>query len=111
MIAIKQIYLDHSDGQKQFIKHVTKAILNNDTTKIHYLLELENNIKSYFSHESLVELYYPNGKPIKCICIFGEELITDFHYKAGNDDLTKPWIKRAIKHVIKCGKEAADKVY
>lgn len=45
------------------------------------------------------------------MCIFSEELIEDFHFKAGNDDLSEPWVRRAVLSVIDHGKEIAEVYY
>jgi L-ascorbate metabolism protein UlaG (beta-lactamase superfamily) len=37
--------------------------------------------------------------------------IIDFHYKSGNDNLTLPWIKRALRDMVTHAKSIADIVY
>lgn len=45
------------------------------------------------------------------LCVICEELITDFYFKAGSDDLCKGWAKRAVKSVIKHGKKVSKYYY
>ena len=103
-------------GEHDFIENVVKAIVSNDLSKKHYLL----NDRGMMKYESVkiddqdedvdVEFRYENGEPVKIVCVFGKELIKDFHYKAGSDDLAAPWARRSVKLVIEHGKTVADKI-
>lgn len=57
------------------------------------------------------DIVYDNGESAKVVCVFGEKLIEEIHNKAGDDDLTKPWIRRAVKSIIAHGKQVAEIVY
>jgi len=83
-----------------------KAVLKNDTSRQHILVDHVNVIKYLtfpkdFKFHDIVDDY---DRPAKILCYFGEELITDFHIKAGNDDFSKGWAKRAVKSVIEMGR-------
>ena len=106
-------YLQNGEGN--FINNVVKAVVNKDVSKVHYLVD-DNGLMRYFSYEvdkanPIIDLKYENGEHAKVVCVFSRELIEDMHYKAGNDDLTVPWIKRAVKSVIAHGKQVAEVVY
>ena len=100
-------------GEQEFISEVVKAVLENDTSKQHILGD-NNGVITYITYpknhkfDDIVDGY---GRPIKILCVFSEKLITDFHYKASNDDLSKGWAKRAIKSVIAHGKEVSKNYY
>ncbi|WP_067730938.1 hypothetical protein [Oceanobacillus damuensis] len=112
----KKDYRDYiQKGERDFINSVVKAIIKKDISKKHYLLD-DKGIMRYKSFviddkSSNMEFKYEDGTPVKVVCIFGEELIKDFHIKAGNDDLAIPWAKRAVKSVIGHGKKVAKTVY
>src|SRR5690606_20629892 len=102
-------------GEAEFINNVVKAVVSKDVSKVHYLVD-DNGLMRYVSFvvdqaNPIVDLKYENGKSAKVVCVFSEELIEDAHFKAGNDDLTKPWITKAVKSVIAHGKQVAEEVY
>jgi hypothetical protein len=100
-------------GEKEFVNGVVKAVLENDISKLHLLLD-NNGVITYttypknFKFDDIVDGY---GRPVKILCVISEKLITDFHYKTGNDDLSKGWAKRAVKSVIDHGKEVSKSYY
>ncbi|MGD6803940.1 hypothetical protein [Rossellomorea aquimaris] len=101
-----------SFGEEEFIKGCTKAIIKKDTSKHHRLYVLKNGIRRYVAHDNPNEdLVYENGELVKCICIVSKEFILDFHYKAGNDDLSKPWIRKGLLDVMKHGEKVAETLY
>lgn len=58
---------------------------------------------------------YPENHPIfqnsKCICAIGKEFINDWHQKAGKDDLSKPWVKRALEQMLANSESFAELYY
>ncbi|MEC1759873.1 hypothetical protein [Schinkia azotoformans] len=102
-------------GERDFIDAVVKAVLKNDVSKEHYLVDAKGLMR-YASFEvdplqPIADIKYENGEPAKVVCVFSKELIEDFHFKAGNDDLTKPWIRKGVQFVIEHGKKTAERVY
>jgi hypothetical protein len=100
-------------GEQDFIDAVVQAILKNDASKQHYLIE-DRGIIHYVAfpiEERVGDIVRSDGTSVKALCIFGKELIKDFHLKAGNDDLSKPWARKAVKYVISIGKKKAEEVY
>ncbi|MCM3718514.1 hypothetical protein [Fictibacillus phosphorivorans] len=89
-----------SKGENDFIKGCMKAILQNYTSHHHWLFVV-GGVKQYVSHKDET---YPENHPIfknsKCICVIGKEFINDWHHKAGRDDLSKPWVKRALEKLL-----------
>ncbi|MBZ5752442.1 hypothetical protein [Metabacillus rhizolycopersici] len=102
-----------STGEEEFINGVVKAILINDTSKLHILVNNNGFIKyiTYPNNHHFDDIVDNYGRPVKMLCVVSEKLITDFHYKAGNDDLSKGWAKRAVKSVIDHGKEVSKSYY
>ncbi|WNB93430.1 hypothetical protein [Bacillus sp. NEB1478] len=100
-----------SKGELDFIKGCTKAILKNNTDYHHWLF-IVDGIKRYFTHK---DEFYPENHPVfnhaMCICAVGGEFITDWHYKAGNDDFSKPWIKRSLKKLLVNSESFAENYY
>jgi hypothetical protein len=100
-----------SKGEKDFIKGCTKAILNKDTSHVHWLFVI-NGVRSYISHK---EEKYVENHPVfmnaKCLCIIGEEFISNWHNKAGNDDFSKPWVKKNLENLLINSESVADIVY
>lgn len=101
-------------GEHEFIENVVKAIIANDSSRKHYLFE-DRGVMIYKSVEvndtdSDIEFRYEDGELVKVVCIFGKELIEDFHNKSGSDDLSVPWARRSVKKVIKHGKIIANKI-
>lgn len=100
-------------GEQDFINGVVKAVLKNDTSSQHILVDHDNVIRYLtfpkdFKFHDIVDDY---DRPAKILCIFSEKLITDFHHKAGNDDFSKGWAKRAVKSVIEHGKKVSKNFY
>ncbi|MEG9294962.1 hypothetical protein V6B33_00740 [Mangrovibacillus sp. Mu-81] len=101
-----------SSGEEAFIRGCMKVILKNDTSKEHRLYELRNGVRKYVVHNRPHEkLVYEKGESVKCICIVSSTFITDFHNKAGNDDLTKPWIRRGLISLIRHGEKISYLLY
>ncbi|MGJ9386110.1 hypothetical protein [Salipaludibacillus sp. CF4.18] len=101
-----------SRGEKEFITGCTKAILKCDTSKEHRLYEIKKGIREYRAVSDInLDFVHHNGEAATCICVIGEELIRSFHWKAGDDDLARPWIKRAVKDVIIHGESVAYNIY
>lgn len=103
------------NGENEFINHVVNAVINKDVSEVHYLVD-DCGIMRYFSFKAdpakpIVDLRYKNGKFAKVVCVIGQDLIENLHDKAGNDDLTKPWIKKAVTSIIAHGKQVAEEVY
>jgi hypothetical protein len=70
-------------------------------------------VKQYVSHKD--ETYLENHpiffKNSKCICAIGKEFITDWHHKAGKDDLSKPWLKRSLEKMLANSESFAEHYY
>lgn len=99
--------------EEKFINLVTEACLKNDTSNEHVLCE-DLGVRRYLAIPKDTKWYgvkREDGKEVRMICIFSEQLITNFHYKAGNDELSKPWLKKHIKSVIKAGEKASREIY
>jgi len=114
ILAKKNINNNAQKGEHEFIENVVKAIIANDSSRKHYLLD-DKGIMLYKSVEwsemdSDIEFRYENGGLVKVFCVFGKELIENFHHKAGKDDLSVPWARRSVKKVIKHGKMIANKI-
>jgi hypothetical protein len=100
-----------SKGENDFIKGCSRAILQNDTSHNHWLFVV-GGVKQYVSHKD--ETYpenHPTFKNSKCICATGKEFITDWHHKAGKDDLSKPWIKRSLEKMLANSESFAELYY
>ena len=87
--------------------------MKNDTSRQHLLVDHDQVIRYLtfpkdFKFHDIVDDY---DRPAKILCIFSEKLITDFHHKAGNDDFSKGWAKRAVKSVIEHGKKVSNNFY
>lgn len=100
-------------GELEFITGVVNAVLKNDTSKRHILIDNHGVITyiTYPKNHKFDEIVDGYGRPTKILCVFSPKLITDLHYKAGNDDLAKGWAKRAVKSVIQHGKEVSNNYY
>jgi hypothetical protein len=100
-----------SKGENDFIKGCTRAILNKDTSHVHWLL-IVNGVRRYVSHK---DEYYPEHHSVlknsKCLCVVGEEFINDWHYKAGNDDFSKPWLKKNLESLLINSESVSNMVY
>jgi hypothetical protein len=44
-------------------------------------------------------------------CIVDEEFISDWHNKAGNDDFSKPWVKRNLENLLINSESVSNIVY
>lgn len=101
-------------GEYEFIENVVKAIISNDLSRQYFLINDKGIMKSKTvqtdSEDTDVEFRYENGERVKIVCIFGKELINNFHYKSGNDDLAIPWARRSVKAVIEHGKMISSKI-
>ncbi|MCM3160976.1 hypothetical protein [Metabacillus litoralis] len=100
-------------GEQEFINGVVKAVLKKDVSKQHILIDHSNVLKyiTYPKDHKFDDIVDNYGRPAKMLCVFSERLITDFHYKAGNDDLARPWARKAIKSVIEHGKKVSKDYY
>ncbi|WP_026673980.1 hypothetical protein [Alkalihalobacterium bogoriense] len=101
------------NGEKKFIEAVVQSVLKRDLSKIHILID-DRNVYRYLSYpveQQIDDIRREDGTSVKILCVISKELIEDFHSKAGHDDLSKPWIKKAVKHVIDIGKEKAKEIY
>jgi hypothetical protein len=100
-----------SKGENDFIIGCTRAILQNDTSHHHWLFVI-GGVKKYVSHKDET---YPENHPIfknsRCICAIGKEFITDWHDKAGKDDLSKPWLKRSLEKMLANSESFAELYY
>ncbi|MDM5338501.1 hypothetical protein QUF84_14910 [Fictibacillus enclensis] len=100
-----------SKGEQNFIRGCTKAILTNDVDQYHWLFKV-NGVKVYYVHkEPQAADHHRIFKSAICICSIGPEFITDWHYKAGHDDLSKAWINRGLKDLIEHSESFADFIY
>ena len=89
------------EGELEFINKVVDAVVKKDVSKVHYLVD-DHGLMRYVSFvknkdKPIKDIVYDNGESAKVVCVFGEKLIEEIHNKAGDDDLTKPWIRRAVK--------------
>lgn len=102
-------------AEKEFTDVVVKAILKNDTSRKHYLIDDKGRMRyESFLLEAIkgsFDVRYENGDSVKMVCVFGKELISDFHFKAGNDELALPWARKAVGKVIEHGKKVAAIAY
>ncbi|MCD7032866.1 hypothetical protein LRR81_01400 [Metabacillus sp. GX 13764] len=100
-------------GEKSFINKVVEACERNDDSEVHILVNDQGLLLycHYSCDKQPDDIKRFDGTPVKIICVFGKELINDFHYKAGNDDLTRAWLKKAVKAVIKNSKEYSESYY
>lgn len=100
-----------SKGETDFINGCTKAILDNDTSREHWLFVV-NGVRHYVTHkdETYIE-NHPIFKHAKSICVVGENLIVNWHQRAGNNDLSKPWITRSLREMLISCESVAEMAY
>jgi hypothetical protein len=100
-----------SKGESDFIKGCTKAILKKEISHHHWLYVV-GGVKQYVCHKDDT---YPENHPVfkhaMCVCAIGKEFIIDWNRKAGNDDFSKPWVKRSLEHLIMNSQSMAKVVY
>lgn len=97
--------------EHEFIESVVDAIITKDKYKEHYLI----NDRGVMIYECITanddgverEFGYESGERAEVVCVFGEELIENLHYKTGSDDLSVPWAKKCVKSIINHGKMVA----
>ncbi|GGB53466.1 hypothetical protein [Fictibacillus barbaricus] len=69
-------------------------------------------VRHYVTHkdETYIE-NHPIFKHAKSICVVGENLIVNWHQRAGNNDLSKPWITRSLREMLISCESVAEMAY
>ncbi|MBS2970385.1 hypothetical protein J9317_16685 [Metabacillus sp. KIGAM252] len=97
-----------SKAERQFIKEALNACLKNDTRYMHMLVDVSGEtryMKISSKDFNRREEQQGEGRVVKPICIFSNQLINDFHERSKQDSKRSVWIREGVHYVLSKAKK------